>query len=97
MTTPFQIAYDRMKALGLVLQQAPGQYRVNFTHGSHATEYVTDDLQDALKHGREMAQEAPPRPDPPLGPTRGTAYAKRRAIMYRHNNKIAKKRRERKA
>lgn len=82
-----------MKALGLLLRQAPGQYRVNFAQGRAATEYLTDDLEDALNHGRAMAKHAPPPALPPLGPTKGTAYGKRRAEMYRHNNKIAKKRR----
>jgi hypothetical protein len=78
-----------------VLTQAPGEYRVNFHDSGPTTEYTTDDLQDALKHGREMAKTPPPPALPPLGPTgrRGS----RRGLMYRHNKKIAAQRRRRAA
>jgi hypothetical protein len=58
--TLFKAARDELHALGLVIRQAPGQYRVNFPDADDATEYVTDDLQDALNHGRAIATEAPP-------------------------------------
>ena len=73
------------------MKQAPGEYRVNFRNGRSATEYATDDLQDALQKGREMAAQPRPPSLPPLGQTgrRGT----RRGQMYTHNKKIAAKRR----
>jgi hypothetical protein len=67
--SPFQIASDELAELGLTLKQAPGEYRVNFHAGSPATEYTTDDLADAVQHGRQMAATAPPPSPPPLGPT----------------------------
>ncbi|MGP0076193.1 MAG: hypothetical protein ACLPWF_30090 [Bryobacteraceae bacterium] len=82
-TTPFQIACEKLKALGLVLQQAPGHYRVNFRNGTTDTEYQTEDLDDALQRGCTMAAHPPPPPDPPLGPT-GTRLT-RRAVITRHN------------
>ena len=91
MTSPFEIARAELEALGVVLTSVPGEYRVNFRKGRADTEYLTDDLQDALAHGRAMAA-APPAPSlPPLGPTgsRGTL----RGTMYRHNRKLAAKRR----
>ena len=89
--TAFQTALDELKALGLVLQKAPGQYRVNFRNGTEATEYLTDDLESALAKGREMAAQPPPPPAPPLGPT--GPRSSRRGVMYRHNRKIAARRR----
>ena len=89
-TTPFQIACAELKALGLVLQQTPGQYRVNFRDGNTATAYTTDDLQSAVARGREMAATPPEPSEPPLGPT--GPRSTRRRFMYRHNRKIAARR-----
>lgn len=58
----FQIACDKLTEPGLVLKQAPGEYRVNFHDGTPAAEYTTDDLQDAVQHGREMAAHPLPAP-----------------------------------
>jgi hypothetical protein len=91
--TPFQIAYDELGALGLVLIQAPGEYRVNFHKGAEATEYRTDSLQDAVERGRVMALDPPPPPEPPIGPTGGGKS--RRGQMYKHNRKLAARRRRR--
>jgi hypothetical protein len=92
MSTPFQMAFDEVKALGLVLHQGRGEYCVNFLHGTRATEYITDDLQDALSQARLMALlPAPAAPEPPLGPT-GSRSASRRGFIYRHNRKIAARR-----
>jgi hypothetical protein len=90
-STPFQTAFDELKALGLVLRQEPGQYRVNFRNGTARTEYMTDDLRDAVTQGREMAAHPPPPSDPPLGPT--GPRSSRRGLMYRHNRKDAARRR----
>jgi len=89
-TTPFQTASDELKALGLLLERAPGQYRVNFRNGTAATEYTTDDLHAAVMRGREMAAHPPAPSEPPLGPT-GRRFS-RRGFMYRHNRKIAARR-----
>ncbi len=89
-TTPYQKAFDELRKLGLVLQQAPGHYRVNFRNGTIATEYQTEDLQDALQQGRVMAAQPPPLPDPPLGPT--GPRSRRKAFMYAHNRRDAARR-----
>ncbi len=89
-TTPFQIACEKLKALGLVLQQAPGHYRLNFRNGTTDTEYQTEDLDDALQRAREMAAQTPPAREPPIGPT--GPRSKRRAFMYSHNKRVAARR-----
>lgn len=90
--TLFKTARAELLSLGLVIEQAPGQYRVNFPDADETTAYVTDDLDDALNHGRAMASEPPPARLPPLGPT--GPKASRRGVMYRHNRKLAAKRRK---
>jgi hypothetical protein len=65
---------------------------VNFRHGAEATEYLTDDLESALVQGRVMAAQPPPPAQPPLGPT--GPRSSRRGMMYRHNRKIASRRRQ---
>jgi len=94
-TTPYQKAFHELRKLGLVLQQAPGEYRVNFRNASTATEYRTDDLSEALEQGRVMALDPPPRPDPPLGPT--GPRSPRKAVMYSHNKRDAARRKKRRA
>jgi len=94
-TTLFQTVSGELRALGLVIQQAPGYYSVNFRNGSEATEYQTENLDDALHRGKEMAAHSPPLPEPPLGPT--GSRSRRRAIMIAHNNRIAARRRKKKA
>lgn len=94
-TTLLEKISEELRALGLQLQQAPGHYRVNFRHGTTATEYQTEDLWDALEQGRAMAQNPPPPPEPPPGPTK--ARSRRRAFMLSHNNRVEARRRKRRA
>ncbi len=94
-TTPYQKAFDELRKLGLILQQAPGHYRVNFRNGTTATEYQTEDLFDALQTGRVMALNPPPPAEPPPGPTR--ARSRRRAFMLAHNNRVEARRKKRRA
>lgn len=90
-STPFQVAFAELKALGLILSQEPGQYRVNFRNATARTECTTDDLQAAIRRGREMAVQGPPQTEPPLGPT--GPRSSHRGFMYRHNRKLAARRR----
>lgn len=83
-----------LRRLGLELQEAPGQYRVNFRNGTRATEYQTDDLAEALQQGRIMASHPPELPEPPLGPQGPRSPG--RAVMYAHNRRDAARRRKRK-
>lgn len=96
MTSPYLRARDELKALGMKLRLVPGEYRVNFKHGTPETEYVTEDLRDALRYGREMAKgKHPEPPEPPLGPT-GRPNS-RYAQMCRQNRKVAARRAKRTA
>jgi hypothetical protein len=57
--SPFEIARDQLRAIGISLTMHPGTYGVNFARGStDATAYFTDDLADAVEHGRKMAASA---------------------------------------
>jgi hypothetical protein len=86
---PFQSARDELKKLGVELHRAPGEYRVNFPNGARETDYITDDLQDALTRGREMAEHPPPPEPPPLGPM---GRRSRRGDMFKHNKSVAARR-----
>jgi hypothetical protein len=96
MTEPaFRSAYRQLREIGVVISEAPGEYRVNFEHGNAATEFVSDDLQAAVDHGTNMAAGTHPSPpSPPLGPL--GPRSSRRSQMYRHNKAIAKARQKQK-
>jgi len=89
--TPFQTAADQLWALGQTLRQVPGGYIVNFRNGGASTEYQTEDLGDAVSHARAVAADAPAPSLPPLGPT--GSRPTRRGQMYKHNRKLAARRR----
>jgi hypothetical protein len=91
--TPFHIACEELKMLGVVLRKGQGEYRVNYRSGTAESEFVTDDLTDAIAHGREMAERVLNRPEPPLGPT-GPSRS-RRSRMNRHNRKLGARRSKR--
>ena len=55
-TTAFQSAYHDLKALGLALEKASGEYRVIYSNGAAANEYLTDDLEDACGFSRSFTQ-----------------------------------------
>jgi hypothetical protein len=72
---------------------APGTYRFRYLNQGRGAAYLAewaDDLAEALALGRELAEH---RPDvlPPLGPT--GRRKTRRGAMFKHNLKIAAKRR----
>ena len=90
-STLFQEAAVRLRALGVILGIAPGEFVVNFHKGTPATEYRADNLDEAVEHGLEMGEaKADP---PPLGPM-GKGQISKRARMYRHNRGIAARRRK---
>ncbi len=54
---------DALRAQGIDLKSRADGYRLNFLKGGTSkTEYVTDDLIDALVTGLEMAEHPPPPP-----------------------------------
>jgi hypothetical protein len=77
-----------LAAKGVRLRAVAGEYSVNFTGGGPLTDYRSDDLADAIEHGRAMARSVRPA-EPPLGPI---GRRSRRGLMIRHNRKIAARR-----
>lgn len=49
-------AIAKMRDHGMVIRSEDGEYRVNFKHGFEATAYYTNDLEDAVATGVDMAQ-----------------------------------------
>jgi len=45
-----------LRALGIVIRREDGEFRVNFRGGDEATAYYTNDLDDAVGTGRDMAR-----------------------------------------
>lgn len=48
-------AKAELEVLGMTIRKEAGEYRVNEKGGKEATAYYTDDLDDAVRTGREMA------------------------------------------
>jgi hypothetical protein len=95
----FELAAAELRRTGIILQQRPGEYCVNVKSGSAATAYVTDDLADAIEHGRALAAAlpSPEIPDPPEStrpkrrrrqPLRMTPKAIRRRMIRAHNHRL---------
>lgn len=94
LTVRFEEAKAELRRFGMTLTIALGEYCVNYEGGTEATAYYTTDLDDALTTGRAMSQAAH-KAKPPLGPT-GRRMS-RKAMMFKHNRKIAAKRRREEA
>jgi hypothetical protein len=79
---------DALRAQGISLNSRADGIRLNFIKGGTTkTEYVTDDLIDALVTGLEMA-EHPPAPPPKVRRTRRSVWS---AYFLRHNGELRKK------
>ena len=84
---------EALRAQGIGLSPRADGYRVNFIKGGTTqTEYVTDDLIDALVTGLEMA-EHPPAPPPQV--RRGGRRSVWRGYSLRYNGELRKKLRKR--
>jgi hypothetical protein len=82
---------DALRAQGISLDPRADGYRVNFiTGGTTKSEYVTDDLIDALVTGHAMA-EHPPAPPPNVRSNRRSPW---RGYVL-HNGAVRKKLRKR--
>lgn len=76
---------------GISLKSEPEGYRVNFLKGGTThTEYVTDELLDALTVGLDMAANPPP----PLPKVPYKKRPSRRAVIHKHNAEWAKRQKE---
>jgi hypothetical protein len=56
--SPFEIASDELRALGIRLRRLPGEYSVNFQGGGERSARLVETLTEALEIGRAMAAEA---------------------------------------
>ena len=82
---------NALRAQGISLNSRADGIRLNFIKGGTTkTEYVTDDLIDALVTGLEMAEHPPPPPPPPpkVRRTRRSVWS---AYFLRHNGELRKK------
>jgi hypothetical protein len=83
---------DALRVKGISLNARADGYRLNFVKGGTTkTEYVTDDLIDALVTGLEMA-EHPPAPPPKARRRRRSVWSK---YFQRYNGELRKKLRKR--
>jgi hypothetical protein len=83
---------EALRAQGISLNSRADGYRLNFIKGGTTqTEYVTDDLIDALVAGLEMAEHPPP---PPLKVRRNRRSVWSRYFL-RYNGELRKKLRKR--
>src|ERR1700693_2816511 len=82
-----------LRAQGISLNSRADGIRLNFIKGGTTkTEYVTDDLIDALVTGLQMAEHPPP---PPPGVRRGGRRSVWRGYTFRCNGEMRKKFRKR--
>ena len=79
---------DALRAQGISLNPRADGYRLNFIKGGTTkTEYVTDDLIDALVTGLEMA-EHPPAPPPKVRRNQRSMWSR---YFLRYNGELRKK------
>ena len=84
---------DALRAQGISLNSRADGIRLNFIKGGTTkTEYVTDDLIDALVTGLEMAEHPPPPPPPKVRRNRRSPW---RQYFLRYNGELRKKLRKR--
>ena len=93
--SPIMQIIDELRARGALITNRGGQWCVNVRGGTQATEYLTDDLQEAFDHGRALAADQMPSPAPvqPPGIRRKwrkpmSAKALRRRMIVAHNHRM---------
>lgn len=87
---------DELRARGVLITNRGGEWCANVRGGAQATEYLTDDLQQAFEHGRALAafeMTAPSPPDKPPTICRKSrrptsARAQRRRMIRAHNHRM---------
>jgi hypothetical protein len=96
---------EELRARGVLITNRGGEWCVNVRGGTQATEYLTDDLQEAFEHGRALAASPMTAPVPAKPPEIRrkwrkpmNARAQRRRMILAHNHRmragILKKQRE---
>jgi hypothetical protein len=92
----FDVVAAELRALGMTIAARPGEYIVNYRDGKDETARYTDDLDEALELGRELAAAAPAAAQahtltPPRRrrrPLKMTPKAVRRRFIRRHNQRM---------
>jgi hypothetical protein len=87
---------DELRTRGVLITNRRGEWCVNVRGGAQATEYLTDDLQDAFAHGRALAASLPAAPAPEEPPEiirrksrrPMSAKAERRRMIKAHNYRL---------
>jgi hypothetical protein len=92
--TPLDAVKAELLPLGIVVTQALAGWNVRHKHAK--TGYFVETLDAALRIGKQIAANPPPAPEKPLGPLGSTFRAKRRGIIYRHNQKLLAQRTKKK-
>jgi hypothetical protein len=90
--SPLEHVINQLSQVGVVLKKGPGEYHMSLRQDPTRVCVIVDNLDDALARGLELAK-ARAAILPPLGPLGCSAASRRKGIMYRHNRKIAGKRR----
>jgi hypothetical protein len=101
LSSRFELAVAELRKAGISLTIQPGTYAVNFIAVSTpATAYFSEDLDDAIEHGREMAASALPgfikrsssaegaKPRRLRRPLKMTPKAIRRRMIRAHNRRM---------
>jgi hypothetical protein len=91
----FATVVAELDARGVRLIKQRGEYVVNFRTGTDLTAYITDDLTDAIEHGRALAKSFAPATATTAAPgkryrrpRRMTPKAQRRRMIRQHNRRM---------
>jgi len=95
--THLETARTELRAKGVELTMHPGMWCVNFRGAGAETAYFSEDLEDVIEHGREMAASAfavssqrahHAKPHHPWHPKKMTPKAIRRRMIRAHNRRM---------
>jgi hypothetical protein len=98
MMNRYEAVAAELRRLGLTIRSPPGEYCVNFRHGSDKTARTSETLDEALEIGRAMAAEAAAKRTTAKRPPRRkrwrkrmTPKARRRRFIRAHNRRVRAK------
>ena len=92
-------ARRHLKSRGIILTEAPGEYRLRYLHGDESAERIAEDLATALNIGHEMAAgDHPLAPEPWHGPlpkkTRGSYIRGKNMQRLKRKEKVRRSKAE---
>jgi hypothetical protein len=85
-----ELAMREVEQLGLHLTCLPGEYCVNYIHGSVATARFAENLEDAIREGHDLIKKAPKKMQVTPSIRQGrpiTLKAIRRCKILSHNHR----------